>query len=283
MGRVTLLSCITLCMVAKAADFKIGIRGAHKQNEDADGCVNLDDGIPRYSGLFSAGASTSDWATTTNGPDCWSVSIDGGSISVADLIKDKDIRFCIAVIHYDGDQTDDQTSDTVCTAWASEGGGWTDWVADDNCLDFDGIRVSIEEKALSGLRIYDAKVGIQLSECLSDPSYQKGDEAYSAWLSDGGGFSAWTGDSDTLNPNAVRMYGEFDAGCSIVGLTIAHLPHSCQCIPGSDVGVCSSHESHCNSVIPIAEKLDVDLPNNVCPDNFMCCCSCSNCKVKVSV
>eukprot|EP01083_Nonionella_stella_P137303 417768_1 len=196
MGRITLLSCITLWMVAKAADFKLGIQGAQKIDESADGCVesNLITGTRQKTGLFSAGASTSPWATDkgTDNPDCWSVSIDEGSISVVDQIEDKDIRFCIAVIDHlthDGDQTGDQTSDTVCTAWASEGGGWAEWVSDTNCYDFDGLRVSIEETSLPGLRIIDAKVGIQLGdgvlpppECDEDKSEHKGDEAFSPWL-----------------------------------------------------------------------------------------------------
>eukprot|EP01083_Nonionella_stella_P095443 267960_1 len=291
MGRITLLSCITLWMVAKAADFKLGIQGAHKQNEAAVGCVDLDVGYERYSDLFSIGGSASLWATDTgtHDPDCWRVTIKPGSISVTDQIEDKDIRFCIAVIdhlEHPTSQSGDQTSPTVCTAWASEGGGWAEWVADFNCYDFDGLRVSFEERDLSGLRIIDAQVGIQLGDGIAyqcgDPSAEQGEEAFSPWLSGGGGFSDWTGDLDTRNPDAVRMYGAFDARCSIVGLyAFDSVPHSCQCIPGS---VCHDHNSHCNKATYIANILDVVVDeDDMCPDGSVCCCSCANCDETVSI
>eukprot|EP01083_Nonionella_stella_P214956 774098_1 len=102
MVRITLLSCITLWMVAKCADFNLGIQCAHKNDQSDEGCVDLAVGITRYYVFFLAGGSAILWATDigTNNPDCWRVAIETGSISVTDQIEDTDIRVCIAVIDH---------------------------------------------------------------------------------------------------------------------------------------------------------------------------------------
>eukprot|EP01083_Nonionella_stella_P172002 588964_1 len=174
MGRITLLSCITLWMVAKCADFKLGIQAAHKADlntGDCDTTLEANWGDALYSALLSdGGAAPDDWAwdvdpTTegagSNDPDCWRIGIEG-SISAAEPIKDLDIRFCIEVIDHLETTTeeDSQNLGFLCTAWATEGGGWSDWRMDDNCWDFDGARVQIETRARAGLRITDATVGL---------------------------------------------------------------------------------------------------------------------------
>eukprot|EP01083_Nonionella_stella_P193339 714180_1 len=141
MGRIKLLYFINLWMVAKCADFKLGIQADHKADLNTGDCVttleaNWCDAL--YSALLTAGgAAPDDWAwdvdPTTEGAgsndhDCWRIGIEG-SISATDPIKDLDIRFCIEVIDHLETTTekDSQNMGFLCSAWATDGGGWSDW------------------------------------------------------------------------------------------------------------------------------------------------------------
>lgn len=131
----------------------------------------------------------SSWATDQDAwdPDCVRVWIDSA------IEQQKDIRFCI--------QTSDGSlganlSNSACTPWASQGGGWSAWAADPDKWAYDGIRIKIDTQDLPGRYISNYRLGVQNSRATGDNCSQGvGTSGYTTGMNGGGGWSDWAPDA----------------------------------------------------------------------------------------
>jgi hypothetical protein len=173
-------------------------------------------GNPSGDNVWSSWASDSDdWD-----PDCVRLWLDD------DLETQTDVRYCI--------QSDDDgglfgagggVSNTVCTPWASEGGGWSSWAADPDKWAYDRIHIKVDTQALSGRYVSNFRLGFQNTRALGDICGDgNGTAAYTPYKNAGGGWSGW---ADVANEGAIA--------CSRINLsspTILGLP--CDFAGGTD-------------------------------------------------
>ncbi|PPK67222.1 hypothetical protein V5P93_003559 [Actinokineospora auranticolor] len=90
----------------------------------------------------------------------------------------------------------------VCSPWASQGGGETPFVTDDNQFDPDGFLVGLQVRQLpAGTQLNDLRLSIRaVDNGLSGPTQ------VTPWLSQGGGFSPFAFDSNAFDPDGY-VYG----------------------------------------------------------------------------
>ncbi|CAM5579125.1 hypothetical protein GCM10010329_76560 [Streptomyces spiroverticillatus] len=85
----------------------------------------------------------------------------------------------------------------VYTPWASDGGGRTPLITDDNRFDPDAFRVILEARALpAGAQINDVRLNITAVD-----NNVAGITQFTPWLSGGGGFSPYAFDDNKFDPD----------------------------------------------------------------------------------
>lgn len=88
----------------------------------------------------------------------------------------------------------------VCSPWASEGGGYTPLVTDDNQFDPDGYRIALEvQPVYYGVQINDVRLSIIAMDFGDRDLY--GPTQFTPWQSQGGGFSPYAFDPNHFDPD----------------------------------------------------------------------------------
>lgn len=116
-------------------------------------------------------------------------------------LENLDFRIAVQLADKNGNS---QKGSIRYTPWASQGGGWTEWTTDENQHDFDVVRFKIESRRRSGFIIEDMRIGVQLTDDKISP-VKEGEIKYTPYLSDGGGWSDYAGDSNFTDPDAIRI------------------------------------------------------------------------------
>jgi hypothetical protein len=158
---------------ADATDFRVGIQLA-----DHGGTSGF--GVERFTGFARFGNSVTPWAGDSNNfdPDAVRVELNISTFILTGL----DFRI--------GGQARDNGSHQgpiVYTAWASEGGGQTDLITDDNVWDPDQYRIFLDVRPMpAGEVITDVRLAVQAY----DDKKGFGNPTATPWASQGGGRSA---------------------------------------------------------------------------------------------
>jgi len=170
------------------------------------------EGEIRYSDYLQDGGDWSVWAGDSSYKDAEAVRV-GVWLEDDDVeefcMKDTDIRFCIQLTDCSSDSSGNSNNegDIMCTPWASEQGGWSDFAGPSDEKDFDAARVMIETQDAPGLEILDVQIGAWVSDKGCRNIQKAGDPVYSDWLVTGeGGHSNWGSDNDWKDPDAIAVY-----------------------------------------------------------------------------
>jgi hypothetical protein len=176
---------------ADAAGPRVGIQAIDH------GC-STQEGSPDYT---TGGASG--WATDTNGfnPDCYKAFL-GGDVSSMD--------FRVGIEMGDGAGCDRRAGGVRFTPWASQGGGASGWVSQDDAFDPDCARIYIETKEVEGARISSARVGLQLSDYTCTAQF--GSVEWTPWLGTkgSGGWAGYAADANAYDPDCMQVLLETD-------------------------------------------------------------------------
>merc|ERR1711879_105531 len=130
------------------------------------------EGTIRYSDYMQDGGDWRVWAGDSSYKDAEAVRV--GIWAEDDLdefcLKDTDIRFCIQLTDCSSNSNgnDNNAGDIMCTPWASDAGGWSDFAGPSDEKDFDAARIMIETQD--------------------------------------GGHSGWGSDNDWNSPDAIAVY-----------------------------------------------------------------------------
>ncbi len=179
--------CLAPTAEADVPDFRVGI-------QLADGGGNSELGIQRFTNFARFGDSVSEWAGDANNfdPDAARIELD----TTIQQLAGRDFRI--------GGQARDGGSHLGTieyTNWASEGGGVSDLVTDDNGFDPDQYRLFIDTRPMpAGEVVDDFRLSIQAID--SDGA---GIPVLTPWAGQGGGRSRFAIDPNGFDPNGYRI------------------------------------------------------------------------------
>lgn len=189
-GGLALVAAPAAAEAATPPNFRVGFQLADKGGRGGFG-------VEQFTGFANFGTSSSPWAGDSNNFDPDAARIDLNPAFGGGLLNQIDFRLC--------GQASDSGSHfgvVVCTPWASQGGGTSDVITDDNGFDPDQYRMILETRPLpDGIQIHD----LRLSVNAVDRGEPEGVPAFTRWASQGGGLSAYALDANGFDPDGFRV------------------------------------------------------------------------------
>jgi hypothetical protein len=177
----------------KAPNFRIGI-------QLADDAGNADFGQARYTRHVRDGGSIATRAFDADkfDPDAVRVALE------VEQSKTGKNDFRVGAQAYDDNGIFGSNTGTAqFTPWASEGGGSSPLVTDSDEFDPDGYKIILETRPWTSNRtLRDVQLGIQMYD---DHGNVAGDEVYTVWASQGGGWTEWAVDPDEFDPDGFKL------------------------------------------------------------------------------
>ncbi|MER0244317.1 hypothetical protein AAHZ94_20405 [Streptomyces sp. HSW2009] len=176
----------TSAQAAEVNSFRVGI-------QFADDGGRSQHGVEQFTKYAKFGNSVSPWAGDSNGRDPDAVLIDLQTVP-GDLLGKLDFRIGAQAMDGSGGYGTVQY-----TPWASQGGGDSSYITDDNGYDPDKYRLFLDTRAWpTSANLNDFRLSVQAVD-----GGRPGVPTVTPWASQGGGKSAWALDDNGYDPDGI--------------------------------------------------------------------------------